>query len=298
MTNGRISHYSVQGGDAAALLELIAQARSRFEAALGRPAWVFCCHEAGYDGFWLHRLLVAHDVENHVLDAASLPVDRRVRRAKTDRIDVDGLVRTLAALVRGERHVGRVVRVPSVEDEDRRRQTRERERLVAERTAHVNRVRGLLMAQGVRDVPLLRSDTGDRSAAVRTGDGRPLPLSLLTELQCELQRLELISSMIAEVEAERDRVEVETEADRRIAALRWVKGVGPVAATVLGREVFHRAFDNRRQLASCLDLDPSPWASGSIHREQGISKSGNARARTIAARDAAGYAGRDEGTAV
>ncbi len=281
MTNGRISHYSVQGGDAAALLELIAKARSRFEAALGRPAWVFCCHEAGYDGFWLHRLLVAHDVENHVLDAASLPVDRRARRAKTDRIDVDGLVRALAALVRGERHVGRVVRVPSVEDEDRRRQTRERERLVAERTAHVNRIRGLLMAQGVRDVPPLRPDTGEQSAALHTGDGRPLPLSLLTELQRELQRLELISSMIAEVEAERDRVEVETEADRRIAALRRVKGVGPVAATVLGREVFHRAFDNRRQLASCLALDPSPWASGSMHREQGISKSGNARARTI-----------------
>lgn len=96
LTNGRISHYSVPGGDAAALLALIVQARSRFEAALGRPVRVFCGHEAGYDGFWLHRLLVAYDVENHVLDAASLPIDRRARRAKTDRIDVDGLVRALA----------------------------------------------------------------------------------------------------------------------------------------------------------------------------------------------------------
>src|SRR5690349_5871691 len=131
----RISHYSVTGGDAAALLELIRQARSRAEATLGQPVRVACCYEAGYDGFWLHRVLTAQGIDNHVLDAASLLVDRRARRVKTDRTDVDGLIRALAALVRGERHAGRAVRVPAVEDEDRRRQTRERERMVAERTA-------------------------------------------------------------------------------------------------------------------------------------------------------------------
>jgi transposase len=128
----RIRHHSITGGDAAALLKLIGQARSRAEAALGQPVRVVCCYEAGYDGFWLHRVLTAHGIDNHVLDAASLLVNRRAPRVKTDRIDVDGLLRALAALVRGERHTGRAVHVPSVEDEDCRRQNRERERLITE----------------------------------------------------------------------------------------------------------------------------------------------------------------------
>jgi transposase len=276
----RISHYSITGGDAAALLELIGQARSRAEAALGWPVRVVCCYEAGYDGFWLHRVLTAHGIDNHVLDAASLPVDRRARRVKTDRIDVDGLIRALAALVRGERHAGRAVRVPSVEDEDRRRQTRERERLITERTAHINRIKGLLMAQGVRDFMPLRPDAAERLIELRTGDGRALPPCLVAEIRRELRRLKLVEEMIGEVETERDSVAVETVADQRIALLRQVKGIGPVAATVLGREVFHRDFTNRRELAGYLGLTPSPWASGSLQRDQGISKAGNARART------------------
>ena len=132
----RISHHSIAGGDAGALLKLIGQPRSRADAALGQPVRVVCCYEAGYDGFWLHRVLIAHGIDNHVLDAASLLVNRRARRVKTDRIDVDGLIRALAALMRGEHHACHAVHVPSIEDEDRRRQTRERERLIGERTAH------------------------------------------------------------------------------------------------------------------------------------------------------------------
>ena len=158
----RISHHSIAGGDAGALLKLIGQPRSRADAALGQPVRVVCCYEAGYDGFWLHRVLIAHGIDNHVLDAASLLVNRRARRAKTDRIDVDGLIRALAALVRGEHHACRAVHVPSIEDEDRRRQTRERERLIGERTAHVNRIKGLLMAQGIRDFLPMRPNAAER----------------------------------------------------------------------------------------------------------------------------------------
>jgi transposase len=182
--------------------------------------------------------------------------------------------------VRGERHAGRAVRVPSVEDEDRRRQTRERERLITERTAHINRIKGLLMAQGVRDFMPLRPDAAERLIELRTGDGRALPPCLVAEIRRELRRLKLVEEMIGEVETERDSVAVETVADQRIALLRQVKGIGPVAATVLGREVFHRDFTNRRELAGYLGLTPSPWASGSLQRDQGISKAGNARART------------------
>jgi transposase len=158
----RISHHSIAGGDAGALLKLIGQPRSRADAALGQPVRVVCCYEAGYDGFWLHRVLSANGIDNHVLDAASLLVNRRARRVKTDRIDVDGLIRALAALMRGEHHACRPVHVPSIEDEDRRRQTRERERLIAERTAHVNRIKGLLMAQGIRDFMPLRPNAAER----------------------------------------------------------------------------------------------------------------------------------------
>jgi transposase len=178
----RIRHHSITGGDAAALLKLIGQARSRAEAALGQPVRVVCCYEAGYDGFWLHRVLTAHGIDNHVLDAASLLVNRRAPRVKTDRIDVDGLLRALAALVRGERHTGRAVHVPSVEDEDCRRQNRERERLITERTVHVNCIKGLLMAQGIRDFMPMWPNAAERLTELRTGDGRPLPPCLATEI--------------------------------------------------------------------------------------------------------------------
>jgi transposase len=170
--------------------------------------------------------------------------------------------------VRGERHAGRAVRVPSVEDEDRRRQTRERERLITERTAHINRIKGLLMAQGVRDFMPLRPDAAERLIELRTGDGRALPPCLVAEIRRELRRLKLVEEMIGEVETERDSVAVETVADQRIALLRQVKGIGPVAATVLGREVFHRDFTNRRELAGYLGLTPSPWASAARPRHQ------------------------------
>ena len=147
----KVSQHRIKGGDADGLLALIAHRRRQAEERLSRPVRVASCFEAGYDGFWLHRWLCVLGVENHVLDAASVLVDRRALRAKTDRLDAASLLRTLMALERGEAQVCRVVRVPTPAQEDARRRSRERARLVVERGQHTSRIKGLLMTQGIRD---------------------------------------------------------------------------------------------------------------------------------------------------
>ena len=276
----KVSQHRLEGGDAEGLLALIARKRGQAEAALGRPVRVVSCYEAGYDGFWLHRLLCARGVENRVLDAASLLVDRRARRAKTDRLDVVGLLRTLMALERGEPQVCRVVRVPSREQEDARRRSRERTRLVVERGQHSSRIKGLLMTQGVRDFRPSRRDWRERLEELRTADGEVLPPCLKAEIARECVRLRQVVDMIAEVEAEQDRAaEGQAGSAARLARLR---GIGPAIATVLADEVFFRDFRNRREVAGYLGLAASPWCSGRVRRDQGIAKSGNPRARRIA----------------
>jgi transposase len=147
---GRMSRYKVEGGDHAGLLALIAKIRARVAQKLGSEPHVVSCYEAGYDGFWLHRLLVAAGIENFVFDPASIAVEQRSRRAKTDRIDGELLLRTLMAHLRGEPRVVRIVRVPTVEQEDARRVSRERDRLVTEQTAHTNRIKALLRLSGLK----------------------------------------------------------------------------------------------------------------------------------------------------
>jgi transposase len=181
----KVSRYAVPGGDSGALLGRIGRVRARAERALGRPVRVVCCYEAGYDGFWLHRLLRASGIENHVMDPASLPVNRRARRAKTDRIDLAALLRALMAWHRGEPQVCRMVRVPSPEQEDRRRRSRERERLVKERVQHIARIKGLLMTQGIRDFEPARRNWADRLEQLRGGDGRVLAPALKAEIERE-----------------------------------------------------------------------------------------------------------------
>src|SRR3954447_13760570 len=163
LTN-KVSQHRLDGGDADGLLALITRKRSQAEEKLGRPVRVACCFEAGYDGFWLHRWLCAQGVENRVLDAASILVNRRARRPKTDRLDAAGLLRTLMALERGEAQVCRVVHVPSPEQEDARRRSRERARLVVERGQHVSRIKGLLMTQGIRGTSRRPGATGRRGS--------------------------------------------------------------------------------------------------------------------------------------
>ena len=277
----KISRRTITGGDAAALLALIDEARRRAEARLGGEVAVAACYEAGYDGFWLHRLLVAHGIASHVVDPASLLVNRRARRRKTDRLDLAGLLRALIAWHRGERQVCSMVHVPSSEEEDRRRRGRERERLIKERVQHLGRIKGLLMTQGVRDFRPGRRDWQERLDALRTGDGQPLPSRLKAEIGRECRRLALVDEMLGELERERD-AEAEGETSRQVALLTKLRGIGPTSAHLLAGEVFHREFANRRQVAGYFGLEPSPWQSGSVEREQGISKAGNRRARRAA----------------
>ncbi len=271
--------------DGQALLEFLAGQRRKVEAALGRPVEVVSCYEAGFDGFWLHRLLEAEGVRNHVFDPASLQVNRRARRAKTDRLDVQGLLRALLAHLRGEPQVVSVVRPPSPEQEDARRLHRERDRLLRERVQHTNRIKGLCATQGIYDYEPRRRDRHARLAELRTGDGRDLPPRLAAEIRRELQRLDLVLEMIGSVEAERNAI-AEAKAmaahpgAEKIQALTRLKAIGAETAVVLVGEAFCRCFQNRRQLGAYAGLDPSPFASGGMVRDQGIAKSGNPKLRT------------------
>ena len=279
------SRYQLKACDAKALLDLIERGRVRVARELGRPVEVMSCYEAGYDGFWLHRVLQAHGIRNHVLDPASLQVNRRARRPKTDRIDADQMVRALIRRLRGEREACSVVCVPSPEQEDARRLHRERHRLIAERVAHVNRIKGLCATQGIYDYQPQSSDRLERIEKLRTGDGRALPTRLKAEIVREIKRLELVLEMIVTVEAERDRILKEEKSTHlnadKIKLLAKLKAIGPEFSTTLVGEVFYREFANRRQLGSYVGLASSPFCSGSLDRDQGISKAGNPKARTM-----------------
>jgi transposase len=282
----KISQHRIKGGDTTSLMSLIERLRVRAAGATGRAVTVISCYEAGRDGFWLHRLLTHHGINNYVIDPASVHVSRRARRAKTDRLDADALVRVLMAYARGERKVCSMVRVPTVDEEDAKRHHRERERLIAAKTTHVNRIKGLLATQGITVTNPFQADWPDRVARLRTGDGRPLPPHLAEELVREWQRLWLVMEMINTIENECEQPDAENECDAsaamKIGLLRKLRGVGPVFATVLTREVFYRNFTNRREVGSYVGLAPTPFNSGESRRDQGVSKAGNPRARATA----------------
>ncbi len=228
-------------------------------------------------------MLESEGIESHVVDPASIAVSRRCRRAKTDKIDGEALVRTLLAYKRGEPRVCAMVRAPTPEEEDRRRISRERKTLTAERIQHVNRIKGLLFAQGIGDYEPLHRDRRSRLDALTTGDGRPLPVHLKAQISRELDRLELLLEQIRAVEAERDAVLIGADdhaSDQPSALLLRLKGVGSEAAALLWAEGLFRTFCNRRQVAAYAGLAPTPWKSGSVDREQGVSKAGNPRLRT------------------
>ena len=268
------SRYQVKACDAGPLLELIERVRTRVTREVGRPVEVTSCYEAGYDGFWLHRVLEAHGIHNHVLDPASLQVSRRARRPKTDRIDADRMVRALIRHLRGEPEACSVVRVPSPEQEDARRLHRERRRLITERVGHVNRIKGLCATQGIYNYEPLRSDRLERLDKLRTGDGRALPTRFKTEIVREIKRLEVVLEMISTVEAERDAILKDKKSTHlnadKIKMLAKLKAIGAEFSTTLVGEVFYREFANRRQLGSYVGLASSPFCSGSLDRDQGI----------------------------
>ena len=278
----KMSKHSVRGGDVAGLLHQLAKLRDKAQARTGETFPVIVIQEAGLDGFWLHRVLEAEGIESHVVDAASILTSRRRRRAKTDRIDGETLLRTLLAYKRGEPRVCAMVKAPSPGEEDRRRLCRERKTLVAERVEHVNRIKGLLFAQGISDYEPLHRDRRQRLEELTTGDGRPLPAHLEAQIGRELDRLELLLKQLKAVEAERDAL-LEPAGDAAptpMAALAGLRGIGPEFAAMLWLECFFRSFSNRRQVAAYAGLAPTPWQSGSVQHEQGVSKSGNPRLRT------------------
>ena len=305
----RMSKHWVDAGDLAGLLARFWAIRDKVLARTGKSYPIVVIQEAGLDGFWIHRALVKEGIESHVVDAASIAVSRRRRRAKTDKIDGEGLLRALLAFKRGEPRVCSMVRVPMPEDEDRRRICRERQTLTAERIRHVNRIKGLLFSQGIGDYEPLRRDRRRALEAARTGDGRALGANMKAQIGRELDRLELLLGQMAAIEAERDamlarQVEAEAVQGAQGAPARVQKPMdlnGPGAETVpeaapvvqklielnglgaetvarLWTEAFYRSFDNRRQLAAFVGLAGTPWKSGSIDREQGVSM-GNHRLR-------------------
>src|SRR5215468_880355 len=282
----KISRYTLKPCDWKGLLQLMARIQTRVARELAKRVEVVSCYEAGYDGFWLHRLLDARGVLNYVIDPTSLQVDRRARRNKTDGVDVAQLLRSLMAYLRGEPKVWSVVRVPSIAEEDDRRLHRERSRLLNERNQHVNRIKGLLAIQGIYDFEPMHRDRIRRLERLRTADGRKLPSRLKAEIVRELQRLELVLGMIKTIEAERDAIAVSVKSNsehtnaKKIQELVKIRSIGPEFATTLVGEVFYRSFDNRKQLGNYVGLTPSHFQSGPTCRDQGISKAGNAKART------------------
>jgi len=278
----KMSKHSVPGSDVSGLLRRFAELRRKAAARTGQDFPIIVIQETGLDGFWIHRVLQSEGIESHVVDAASILTSRRRRRAKTDRIDGEILVRTLMAFKRCEPRVCSMVRAPTPEEEDRRRVSRERRTLVGERVRHANRIKGLLFAQGVFGYEPLRKGRRERLEALRTGDGRPLPVHLKAQIIRELDRLEVVLVQLKTVGAERDALLKQvTDAEcSPPAMLMQLKGIGPETAAVLWSEGLFRQFDNRRQLAAYAGLAPTPWQSGSIDHEQGVSKAGNPRLRT------------------
>jgi len=280
--SNKMSKYSIDGGNGTALLDCLARLRVKAESRIGTAVKIVVIQEAGLDGFWIHRLLESNGIESHVVEPASIAVPRRHRRAKTDAIDGEMLVRTLMAYKRGEPRVCSMVVAPTPEEEDRRRISRERRTLIKERIEHVNRVKGLLASQGIFEYEPMRKDFRNRIESLRTGDGRPLLPQLKAEIIRELDRIDLVLRQIAAIEAERDALVKSDSTDEAPAALLMkLKGIGPEFAAVLWLEGLFRRFANRRQLAAYAGLVPSPWQSGSVNRDQGISKSGNPRLITI-----------------
>jgi transposase len=270
---------------AAALLEHLDHLRQRAGRAGKRVGRVVVAYEAGRDGFWLARWLLEHGIEVYVIQPSSVPVDRRARRAKTDALDVEMLLRTTLAWLRGEPRVCSMVPIPSEAEEDGRRPLRERQDLIRERLAITNKIDGVLATLGISGYRALRRDQREQLEALHRPGGDLLPVHAKARLTRLLDRLELVLEQIKALEEARDAVVAPdnvasgSEADAMIRKLAGLKGIGPELATLLAWEAFVRPFRNRRALAGYAGLTGTPFASGGRQREQGIGKAGNRRLR-------------------
>lgn len=279
----RIRRREMAARDTATLLGEIAAAKAAF--GLPPEAAVHSCYEAGRDGFWLHRWLEAHGGHNRVVDSASIEVPRRKRRTKTDALDLTGLLRLLAREVGGERRVWRVVRVPSVAAEDARQLERELEATQADRTRVRNRIQSLLATHGVPMPPW--PHVRERLAVLRTGTDELLPPRLQARLGRELTWLATIEHRLRDL---RRLQRASLTPDSVGGRLQQLRGIGLRSAGRLSREVFDwRTFTSGRQVGALAGLTPTPYDSGGQHREQGISKAGNRRVRTLMIEIARGW---------
>lgn len=274
---------SVRGGDWTGLLKALELAKKKMKMA--PDAAVISCHEAGRDGFWIHRMLVKYGVQNVVVNPSSIEVSRKHRRAKTDRLDAYALMRQLKRWHTGDDVKAlRPVQVPTEKEEDDRRLHRQKARLKMERAAHKNRIRSLLVLHGFRPkrIDQLRMET------LRDWEDKPLPPGMQNELVGEQKRLALVEAMIDElskkqVAAIKPEAVVQTAEPSAAVTVKLarLRGVGMETAWQLGHEFFWRKFDNRRQVGAAAGLTGVPYDSGNSTKEQGISKEGSALVRTL-----------------
>lgn len=271
----------IAAGDLRALEQELLSAKARLGCPLAAP--VTSCYEAGRDGFWLHRWLVDHGVANVVVDSSSIEVNRKARRAKTDRLDVRKLLALLMRWTAGERTAWSLVHVPAVTAENDRQLTRELEAVRDDRTRSRNRIQGLLATQGVR-LPIDRHFA--RALATRqTGDGRPFPPALRERLVREWEHLHLIEARLATLETMRDdRIAQGTDRVAQVARqLITLRSIGAASAAVFSAEILGtRTFQNRRQLGALMGLVPVPYRSDQSVQDQGISKAGRGSLRGLA----------------
>ncbi len=278
---------TVAAGDLAAVGRVMREARTRF--GVGPPAEVVSCYEAGRDGFWIHRALSGLGIRNRVVDSASIEVNRRARRTKTDRLDALKLVLMLVRVVSGEPHVWREVRVPGVEAEAARQGSRERSDLVAERTRLGNQVTSWLATWGCT-VTARQRRTPDWWTLVADWAGATLPVSVQERIARAEARSAVLTAQLAALEAAQAAATAAAAATSGLGRLVQLKGIATTSAAVLMDEAFSwREFQNRREVGGLLGLTPTRWASGELVHEQGVSRAGNRRLKTISIQLAWGW---------
>jgi transposase len=270
---------TITARDLPALMEEIEKARQRFK--MRADVQVSSCYEAGRDGFWIHRFLVSEGIHNVVVDSSSIEVNRRFRRAKSDRIDADKLLTMLIRYINGEQKLWGVLHIPTVEQEDVRRLNREIERLKKERTAHTNRMRSLLVLHGIQ-LGVGRYFL-KKLEAVTQWNGEALPQLVKKEILREFDRYGLIQDQLKDLESEKQDILASGSCQaKKVLGLQNLKGIGPVSSWILVFEYFGwRDFKNVKQVGGASGLTPTPYDSGGSEREQGISKAGNRRVRSV-----------------
>jgi transposase len=255
-------------------------------------AKIVTCYEAGRDGFWLHRYLLSCEIENVVVDSSSLEVNRRKRRVKTDRVDAKKLLRMLMRYHGGERGLWSVVNIPSEEAEDGRNLNRELDVLRKERLMHRNRIKGLLMQQGIDAKDPSHVKFRGQLDSFKTWNGKELPADFKLRIVREYERLRMVEDQIVILKDERERRvhSLAKDSYQKVAQLRRLNGIGQTSSWDFVMELFSwRKFRNRREVGAILGLTPTPYDSGGSERELGISKAGRGRIRVLSIQIAWGW---------